>query len=193
MGLSREELFDKIGCALKQLYSNDIYLIENNSHELSLEGRMAIYLQKYFSLPVDIDYNRKESSVKRISQKYSIDPGNKCGHASKPLKYEKKDHTDDPSFRPDIIIHKRGCMDNNLVAIELKKSGNADQLHEDYRKLCYLTDKDKGYHYSYGVGITFDMDHADIRLFVKGEMEGLYRFDKEAESVHENLGICCCV
>lgn len=27
MGLSREELFDKIGCALKQLYSNDVYLM----------------------------------------------------------------------------------------------------------------------------------------------------------------------
>lgn len=191
MELSREELLDKIGCALRQLYSNDIYLIENNSHELSLEGRMAIYLQKDFSLPVDIDYNRKESSVKRISQKYSIDPGNKCGHASKPLKYEKKDHTDDPSFRPDIIIHERGCMDNNLVAIELKKSGNVDQLHEDCRKLCYLTDK--GYHYSYGVGITFDMDHADIRLFVNGEMKGLYRFDNEEKKIRKNTaGKCYC-
>lgn len=190
MELSREELFDKIGCALRQLYLNDIYLIENNSHELSLEGRMAVYLQKYFSLPVDIDYNRKERSEKKIHMSYSVDPGDECGYSAKPLKYEGEYRVDDPSFRPDIIIHERGIMNNNLVAIELKKSGNVRQLHEDCRKLCYLTKK---YKYSYGLGITFDIDHADIRLFVNGEMKGLYRFDNMEWKIRENTaGKCYC-
>lgn len=119
MKLSREELLDNIGCALRQLYVKDIYLIKNDSHELSLEGRMAIYLQSYFSLSVDTDYNRKERSEKKIHMSYSVDPGDECGYSAKPLKYEVEYRIDDQCFRPEMSLSMK---EDAWITISLQSS-----------------------------------------------------------------------
>ena len=143
-------------------------------------------MQNHFpTLFVDIDYNRAGDSIKRILG-YIPQPGGKCGRC------QSFPEDDKSSFRPDIIIHERGSDDNNLLVIELKKGVNTGELYDDCRKLCYMTDREERFKYEYGIGIVLYLDHADIRLFKEGKLNGFYRFDCSKGEITENNEVCCC-
>ncbi|MDR0320024.1 MAG: hypothetical protein LBI28_00835 [Treponema sp.] len=121
--------------AFQKLYKNDSYLIEhgeeyflpeenidktigNKSYHVSERGivfKFGVYLQEIANCDerlrnydIDIEYNRKGNDQKKVGAE------NVC---------------------PDLIIHKRGHQEDNLLVIEFKPHWN-DERSEDIKKLC---------------------------------------------------------
>ena len=95
---------EKIERAIRMLLKNDLFLLMNNLEELTISHKLAEYLQQEFpDWHVDVEYNRNKEQLKRLEEEL---------------------------FRPDIIVHIRNT-NNNLLAVEIKKSNNLKTLHVD--------------------------------------------------------------
>ena len=121
--LSKEEVEIRVRSALQLLLTRDGYLLAKDASERSITHRLAHYLQKQFlNWHVDCEYNRQNHD---FSKKL------------KGLGYDQVSPTDggEHSVFPDIIVHMRGSNENNLLAIEAKKTkaGNYDFSREEYR------------------------------------------------------------
>lgn len=86
------------------------YLYSVNIYEPTISHHIAVYLESlFYDYDVDCEYNRH-------------------------LTEDKKLH--DCKVRPDIIIHKRGNNNNNLVVFEIKKCGTKSKKgRDDIKKL----------------------------------------------------------
>lgn len=115
-----------------ELLNNDITLIRNNLKEECINHRLALYIEsfinqhpEYGSYNVDLEYNKNKENPKLILLE------------GKPV-----------PIRPDIIVHKRGSNERNLLAIESKKRSkrkhDSDKLEAllkqpyNYRVSCYV-------------------------------------------------------
>ena len=129
MELNKNEIEKRIKMALKILYIKDIYLIENNVEEIAITHKLGMYMENLFpGYDVDCEYNRITYKNGNLAPK-------KCNK-----------HI----VRPDIIVHKRGNNDDNLLALELKKNANNNQEKKDMDKLKnYISELG----YSYGIYI----------------------------------------
>jgi len=56
---------------------------------------------------------------------------------------------------PDIIIHKRGSKEDNLLVIEVKKSTNDNNNFDKVKIKAFIDNKD--YKYKYGLFLCIDM------------------------------------
>ena len=136
-----EEVLPKLESALNKLYEKDQYLInfELNNHvsERSITHKLGAYLTPLFEeYDVDCEYNRFGCEGKFVEK----------------LKQ---------NVIPDIIVHKRGKM-NNFIAIEVKTWWNKGKLSSDIDKLVELT---RGkYHYKYGISIVVGRTLKEISL-----------------------------
>lgn len=93
--------------ALFQLHARDGYLLKHGIHERAMSHRVAVYLEYQFpGWSVDCEYN-------------------KYGDKPKLSPVAKK------SKRPDIIVHRRGLDEDNLLAVELKKMRSICQQDHD--------------------------------------------------------------
>ena len=147
----KQKLEDYIELAFKQLYENDKHLICNipanySEHdkkhhvgERSIVFRFAYYLQNLIcedgilkDFDLDCEYNRNGSETKKL-----------------------------PSFPrgtyPDLIIHKRGRNDANLLVMEFKTYWNSNQII-DIQKIREFTDPDGQYRFKYGVAVLIGKD-----------------------------------
>jgi hypothetical protein len=128
------EVAEHVISSLKQFIARDRYLLEVNANERSLTHRIGMYLQAQFEhYDVDCEFNRD-------------------GHDPKELYIgtEDTDVFDDNAMTvyPDIIIHRRGSNDDNLLVIEFKKSSSRIGSGKDITKLrAYKTDL----HYRYAL------------------------------------------
>lgn len=126
-------ILDKVEEALNKLYEKDQYLIhsEKNNHvsERSITHKLGAYFTPLFEeYDVDCEYNR-------------------FGYEGKFVEKLKQD------VIPDIIIHKRGEV-NNFIAVEIKTWWNKYKRSSDIDKLTELT---RGkYHYKYGFSIVIN-------------------------------------
>jgi len=112
--------------ALQKLYKNDNYLIcnldeqhsVNHVGERSIAFRFGVYLQ-------EIAKNDEKLKLYNIDSEYD-----RCI-------YDLKKRTDeDKNARPDLIIHKRGNNDNNLLIIEREAYlSKKTKIDEDKEKL----------------------------------------------------------
>ncbi len=121
--------------SLKLLLVHDSYLLEKDLNERTITHRLAIHLQSKFSdWNVDCEYNRDHDGIKQV-----------IIHKDESVSIR---DTDAKNVFPDIIIHHRGTG-NNLVALEVKKSGQ-QQVDWDWdkEKLCEYK-KELGYQYVY--------------------------------------------
>ena len=108
------EVKKRLENAICLLYTKDKYLLEVKINERSITHRLGLYLQDAFKdWDVDCEYNRYGDDPKRLPLGSS----------------NRKD-----SVYPDIIVHKRGVQESNLLAIEAKKMGNNDK-ELDLKKL----------------------------------------------------------
>ena len=99
--LEFEEIKEKVIDSIKELYSEDYYIIDNDVSERSITHKLAIYLQNQFTeYDVDCEYNRNMRNPKEIT-------------------FIER-NTRNRVF-PDIIVHKRGKISNNLIIFEIKK------------------------------------------------------------------------
>ncbi|HEY8462421.1 MAG TPA: hypothetical protein VIM29_00055 [Bacillota bacterium] len=93
--------------SLSRLVEKDSELIDRRVKEECINHRLAIYIDENYRqfcgqrnhCNVDLEYN------KNLDREKEVYDGN-----GKPIR-----------IRPDILLHKRGSNDNNLIAIETKK------------------------------------------------------------------------
>ena len=131
---------DDLVKAISEFLSKECFLLKNNLNERSITHKLAEYIQKYFSdYNVDCEYNRNMADIKKIeliSQK-NISETDAEGNTV--------------SVYPDIIIHKRGSNDSNLIVIEVKKANSNNNFKTfDCEKLKAFTDPTK-LKYKYGI------------------------------------------
>ena len=142
-------ILDKVEEALNKLYEKDQYLIhsEKNNHvsERSITHKLGAYLTPLFEeYDVDCEYNR-------------------FGYEGKFVEKLKQ------NVIPDIIIHKRGVV-NNFIAVEIKTWWNKHKRSSDIDKLTELT---RGkYHYKYGLSIVINKnrDLVTVTIIESGEI-----------------------
>lgn len=136
--VEKEEIEERVNRVLDKLYSNDFYIIEISANEETIAHKLACYLASEFpELDVDFEYNRRIDRVKRLPWK-NVDKLNGSGEEEMVL--------------PDIVVHKRGKQEGNLLVIETKKSTNPDSGEDDKRKLKAFISNEK-YKYKYGLFI----------------------------------------
>ncbi len=153
------------------LYENDNYLIKNSVHEQDISHRIAHYLENLLKnhdwfvkngYSIDVEYNRNFDDSKRVYRNCkTCSNGNEC--------YIKNSHyaIDDYESicRPDIIIHKRGGNEQNIIAIEIKT--NLKKSPKDYAKLAVFSCRNS--EYKYELGIFINITEAKYKYFKNGQ------------------------
>ncbi len=156
------------------LYENDNYLIKKPVHEQDISHRIAHYLENLLrnydwfvknGYSIDVEYNKNLDEPKRI---YS---NSNCSNCYKSECYIKKYHCNDDYgsiCRPDIIIHKRGNNEQNIVAIEIKT--DTKESEKDSAKLSAFTCNCSEYKYKLGVFININSQgSAQYKYFKNGK------------------------
>ncbi|MES3204229.1 hypothetical protein QDQ60_13715 [Klebsiella aerogenes] len=94
-------------------------LLQNDASEQAIAHQLAMKFSKSFpGWDIDCEYNRNMDVVKRLI--YAVSPtGEVC----------------ERNVVPDIIIHRRMTNDN-LLAVEIKKSTNREASFKDLSKLA---------------------------------------------------------
>lgn len=165
----------RLSIAIDTLRVNDNYLLINDVNERSITHKLATYMEQTFGKAYDIDceYNRSIGDLKKISMlKSKWDELNNRSVITEDeilseIMVEK-------TVFPDIIVHKRGRPDENLLIIEVKKSTSSVNEDYDIEKLKCYTDADNDLNYKYGVFIKFytsmeKYQSPNIRYFKKGK------------------------
>ena len=150
-----EELWHNVNEAMDLLYSQDMHLINNwpfdnqetDDHhhvgERAIVFRFAHYLQnildqdkQFNGYNLDCEYNRNGIECKAL-----------------------------PAFPngvyPDVILHRRGRNDKNLLVIEFKTYWNRDQ-HNDIKKLKGFTDPKGNYKYILGLAVLIERNRENV-------------------------------
>lgn len=134
-----EDLVDR---SFNQVRDCESFLLQNNAHERSIVHKFAEYLQQELDeegesdeVVVDCEYNRE-------------------GHGDTKTLPEPEEDNEEDQIYPDVIVHKRGCHNENLLVIEAKKETNTDNRGSDKNRLRILTNDgkyDKRYDYHHGL------------------------------------------
>lgn len=153
----KEKIAKYINDSIDKLYEKDKHLISNRPFnetgrdslhhvgERSIVFRIAHYLanliendEELKGYNLDCEYNRNGKNAKIL-----------------------------PSFRngtyPDIIIHKRGINDENLLVVEVKTYWNSDTT-QDKNKLSEFVDPNGEYRFRYGISLVIKKKRCDTVL-----------------------------
>ena len=141
----RKELEEIIKSTLTEFYANDDYLVDNHrdyderyrhNNERSLVFRFGIYFDKllkqskFKDYQLDSEYNRNLNDEKRLEP------------------------TERGKF-PDIILHKRGTNEFNLLMVEFKTWWDNDRIG-DIGKIEKFVDNNREYKYEFGLSVIFE-------------------------------------
>jgi hypothetical protein len=95
--------------ALQLLFANDAFLLEANVKERAIAAKLACYLALQFpEHDVDIEYNRHGLEPKRVNLPAHCRGGG------------------DKLILPDVVIHRRGNDQHNVLVIQVKKQTNPE-------------------------------------------------------------------
>lgn len=126
------EIKDRLDLAIEQFMANDAYLLQVDANERSLTHQLATYMKPLFApYSVDCEYNRNGLDPKVILNEL--------------LQKIDNDDTDASTVYPDIIVHKRGSNDENLLVIEAKKSSSNDDI---IKLNAYMKDEHLSYQHA---------------------------------------------
>lgn len=129
---------NKLVTALQEFYARETFLLDKDLGERTLTHRLAVYCEKQFSgWDVDCDFNRLGERTLRLPHGTIVSTDDHLGK----------------SVYPDIVVHQRE-IPNNLLAIEVRKSGNHQPLEHDQHKLRALTDPHLWFAYWIGVHLS---------------------------------------
>jgi hypothetical protein len=138
-----ESLKRVISKSIRRLYIDDIDLIERKGMEQSIAFRFTLYLNEALQtvkwvndlqLDIDIEYNKNGLAPKRTPRRPK-------------------------GTRPDVIIHKRGNNESNLLIIEIKGWWNQESREIDIIKLEDFTHQDGEYKYGLGVFLELNINN----------------------------------
>ncbi|WP_416777541.1 hypothetical protein ACNFJN_04930 [Xenorhabdus budapestensis] len=119
-------------------------LLRNDTSEQAISHQLAMKFAPYFpDWNIDCEYNRNMEVVKRLI--YAVSP---------------TEEACERNVVPDIIIHRRMTNDN-LLAVEIKKSTNRENSFKDLSKLSAFRDQ-LGYQNS--LFIRFLTGVSDVRI-----------------------------
>lgn len=135
--MEKEQIEEIIKYAVQQVIANDAVLIDLDVSERVIMFHLARYIREKTPIEfhVDCEYNRHLKDIKNLT-------------------YLKNTLGVEGSHKviPDILIHKRGSDDSNILVAELKKFGaSSNDVASDKRRLNEF--KGKSYSYSYAVQI----------------------------------------
>ncbi len=146
MPFTKDKIEGIVKCSLQKLRRLDKHLLEINVNERTITHKLAEYLKELVpEFNVDCEYNRFEHNeiddlVKRLDL---------------PQKNVSWDDTEAKTVFPDIIVHKRGSQDFNLLVIEVKKFPSSISGKVDRNKLKAFT-KDP-YNYKFGLFLKINL------------------------------------
>jgi len=151
-----DDLKLKIKDSISKLLENDDFLIEHDVSERSITHKLAIFIaEQFYEYDVDCEYN---SNVENNSgKKYIYFLREK---AIKLNLLKERDGDDEFVSRivyPDIIVHKRGRNDSNLLIIEVKKSSSQTSSEYDHEKLSRYTSAKDGNELNYQFGVFIEI------------------------------------
>ena len=109
--MNHETVDARLQVALEALEVNDGFLLEHAVGERCIAAKLAVYLGGVFpSHDVDVEYN-----------KHGVDP--------KVLDVDLPDGTQlkDQLVIPDVVVHRRGSDNHNVLVIEMKKNGSSEE------------------------------------------------------------------
>lgn len=154
------QLQQSIKYCLESFYNKHQDLLRRDVNERSMTHKLAEELQKIFrDWEVDCEFNRADGD---LPKKLFLD-GERIS----------SDDTDAKTVYPDIIIHKRGSNEENIVAIEVKKDGL--NTERDEQKLKGFT---ADLFYRYGLLII-------LKDTLKDTLEGIRYFSRDAGGVEQ--------
>lgn len=115
----KKYILSRVEIALNYFYENDLDLLRYGMNEMSVSGRLAMYLQREFKnlegYYVDTEYYRLRVPLEKV-------------------KDLRKDR-----IRCDILLHARGHFDprvDNLLAIEIKLEKSDEDGESDMKRLA---------------------------------------------------------
>ncbi len=153
------QLKSLIGEALALFYRRDAELIRRGVQEETISHRLALYLEAFLyeqlnlvlfdpaGYDVDTEYNKNGEDLKRLVR------GDRRGK------------------RPDIIVHRRGHNENNLLMIEVKKNRRKPISSSDDNKLRGATDPNHDFRYKLGLYLNLKVSCAELAWYCNGEQE----------------------
>lgn len=114
----KRDILKKVESAINKLYEDDMILLTDQMNEVTICGRLAIYLhdlfRDYLGYYIDIEYYR----LRRPKNEANL----------------REDR-----IRCDILLHSRGTYErrvDNLLAIEVKLENNHDDGSSDRKRLA---------------------------------------------------------
>ena len=137
----------RINHCIDLIYENDVDLFKRANFEITISAKLAQYLFIEFKeFDVDCEYDKHINDKKKVKNL-------------------------DSNVRPDIVIHKRGTDNGNLVYIEIKKEQNKTNRNIDFKKIIEMTKQAGEYKYKLGVFIDFykNKDKTVVKYFINGE------------------------
>lgn len=130
--MDKAEIKEKLERAVAALMQSDVDLLRRDVNERSITHWLAIHLMPLFpDHDVDCEYNRDVHGGKTIDDFRDVLLGRLSPE-------EWPTDTDARTVYPDIIVHRRGTNDENLLVVEVKKGiGNAEV--EEVKLLGFMT------------------------------------------------------
>ena len=168
--MTEDEVIDCLHRAIQKFYERDTAC----APERACVSRIAGYMQRILEqentdLRVDCEYSKVTAAEKREYVKYLDSEGVFAGPPVKNLK---------GCIFPDLIVHKRGSHEHNLLVVEFKGYWNRSDWHKDEKKLkaftknCIHTNIKKYFNYQRGVFVALGRNEAHLVEFIKGEQVG---------------------
>jgi hypothetical protein len=117
-----------VGEAVEQLFAKEAFLLEADVAERTVAARLAVYLEPHFPQhQVNVEYNRHGLHPKRL--KLPAYGGEKL-------------------ILPDVVVHRQGHDENNLLVIQVKKETNNESREYDRAVIAGMK---QDYGYMWGV------------------------------------------
>jgi hypothetical protein len=142
------QILENIDAAIQSLLDAEQNTLKRGLSERTISSHFANHLKPLFEgYNVDPDYNGdidkpNDTKALSIARNRMLEIG------------ILPNEDDEYQLSPDIIIHKQGTNEDNLVVIEVKKDVSRKKYKEfDLIKLEHLTIDYLGNHYKYKVGI----------------------------------------
>ena len=131
----------RVETALRQLSVLDHHLLTNDANERALRHRLAVQLEKHFdNWDVDCEYDIFEADPKRLAE---LERALTIAVMGTPLARD----TFGLTVYPDIIVHHRKT-DENLLALEIRKSSSPVPDEVDRAKLAAWKSEPVGFRYA---------------------------------------------
>lgn len=116
--MNLDEIKERLGKALRELIAEDVELLERDASERSIGARLSTKMIPLFpDYDVDVEYNLHGLDPKVVDLPAICRGGGRR------------------RIVPDIVVHRRGHDEQNLLAIEIKKETNRESRSCDLAKL----------------------------------------------------------